>query len=275
MSKKSGRMVAVGICWACGLACLALGAEDPARTQDWRVLLLSPEQRDRDRAAALVMQERKTEVSDLLKILAMPVQPDEPFLEYHTPRNIAIRLVGELRAEEAIEPLVQWLTPKPGMSLEVDEAGPVPAGAALFEIGAAAVPALLDALATVGVSAERGAAGAAQAQPAGQRYSPLGDECLWVLVRILGLEEAEVRLRRAVAEETDAVRKSNLGEAVFALSRPKLRASLQGLQKHDEAVQQAKWRGWWAKHVEDQAKREAVPPQDAQPVAAPPKGPAK
>ncbi len=286
MNKESARMVAVALCCACGVACLALGADDAARTQGWRQLLLSPDERDRDRAARMVMEERKADVSALLQIVAMPVQPDEPFLRYQTPRNIAIRLLGELRAEEAIEPLITWLTPKPGMSGDVTELGPIPAARALQQIGMPAAPALMEVLATAGVAAERGAAvapaPAGPPEPTGQGHGHLADECLRVLVWIKGLEEAEVGLRRAITEEMDAARKRNLQGALFALSRPRLRESFQGFLKHEEDVERAKWHGWWAKHVEEEAKREAAPPQpekaqaeQAQPEAAPPEKPGK
>ena len=238
-------------------------AQAPGQGEDWRQLIVSSIEADRDRAADLVVQERRETVSALLQVLSMPVKQREPYYSSSTPRNTAIRLLGELRAPEAVPALAEWLIPRPGQSLNVMELTDLPpAGMALVKIGMPAGPGVLDILASNGVSSEDARTKVVDGihvryvGPKPQRSSPLGDGCLRVLVRIKGLEETEVALRKAIAAETDEARKRNLEDALSALSRPGLRGVFEAQQAQKEAIERIEWRNWWAKEAARKAAEE-------------------
>jgi hypothetical protein len=241
----------------------ALLAQAPGQGGDWRQLIVSSTEADRDRAADLVVQQHRETVSALLQVLSLPVKQNEPYYTSSTPRNTAIRLLGELRAPEAVPALAQWLIPRPGQSLNVMELTDLPpAGMALVKIGMPAGPAVLDILASNGVSSEDARTKVVDGihvryvGPKPQRSSPLGDGCLRVLVRIKGLEETEVALRRSIAAETDEARKRNLEDALSALSRPGLRGVFEAQQAQKEAIERIEWRNWWAKEAARKAAEE-------------------
>lgn len=200
----------------------------------------------------------------------MGVVPNEPFYSSATPRNMAISLLGELRAAEAVPALAGWLRPRPGQNMIMLELTDLsPAGSALVKVGQPAVPALLDILASVGVSSEWKRTAVTEPDrvhvrfvgPPRERYSPLGDQCLRILVRIKGLEETEAGLKRYIAAETDDARKKNLEDALSALSRPSLREGFQNIQAQKEAIERNEWAGWWKRQQEEQARQKAWGPQ--------------
>jgi hypothetical protein len=263
---------------ALALAALGLRADEPVLDQEWRRLIVSPNWDDRARAADLVLQERRATISALMEILDMPVQPNESFYSSGTPRNTAIRLLGELRAAESVRALTQCLMPRPGQRIDVTELVYLgPAGRALVKMGMPAVPAVLDILASVGVSSEWKGTTVSEPDrvhvrfvgPPLERSSPLGDECLKILVRIKGLEETEVGLRRYIASETHQARKKNLEDALAALSRPNLRQVMLAFQAQEEAMQRTEWAGWWTREAEKQAREKALQAQP-QPEQVPP-----
>ena len=78
-----------------------------------------------------------------------------------------------------------------------------------------------------------------------EKRSPLGDDCLEILLTIEGSEAAEATLGRAISGEEDKTRKKNMEEALSALSRLYLQDGVRQQsplesQRHDEAVEAAR-----------------------------------
>lgn len=268
---------------AVGLASRANPADQIRQGEDWPQLIVSADSRDRTRGERFFVQQRGARIATLLQLVDSPVEEKEGFYQRNTARNIAIRLLGQLRAPEAVLPLARRLIPKTGQESGATESLSdlviTPAGDALVEIGTPAVPAVVDILATVGVSSEdkgryiheeRGGGGyTRRVGPPLEHSSHLGDQCLRILVYIKGLEETEAGLRREIAAETAESRKKNLEQALAALSRPSVREGFQSIQAQKEAREHNEWRGWWKKQEEEQARKKALQPHPEPQPAAP------
>ena len=125
---------------------------------------------------------------------------NEQFYINNTPRNTAMDLLGKYRSAEAVPVLTRWLVPRKGQGFVIlEESILVPAGRALSRIGLPALPHLLDAI------AEEGA-------------SPRGDQCLKVLVSIVGGDAAAWRLQRQRAGTDDKDTIARLDAALTLLS---------------------------------------------------------
>jgi len=256
---------------ALALGVMALGADQPGEQPDWRMLIVSSQGVERAQAEELVLQDRKATLSSLLQVLELPLEADEPFYSPATPRNTAIRVLGEWRAPEAVLAIAQRLMPISGQTTASTVATDLsPAGWALVKIGMPAVPAVMDILASAGVSSEDkgeyiheligGGGHTRRMGPPLEGSSPLGDQCLRILVLIKGLAETEAGLRREIAAETSDSRKKNLEDALAALGRPSLRQGLQNIRAQTEAREWSDWRGWWKREEEKQAKEKAPQP---------------
>jgi len=261
----------------CGAAwgVMVLSADEPLQQPEWRRLIVSRDGRDTARAAQTLLDEQRATVSSLLQVLELPVEQGEPFFEDGTPRNTAIKLLGNLRDPEAVPALAKWLMPRPGQEVGsvMRETFLPPAGTAIVKIGMPAVPAVLDILASVGVTSElkgtyvqEGPGVTRYVGPPPEHRSPLGDFCLRILVDIKGLDETEACLRRYIAAEEGVTRKKNLEGALAFLRRPG-RDNSEKIQAQKEARDRSDWAGWWKKQ-EEQAKENAAQPQpEAQPAA--------
>jgi hypothetical protein len=246
MKTKSVLVAGSLLVCAVGFAPLVMPADETGRAVDWPELIVSADSRDRRRGEDVLLHQREETTAALLQVVQSPMEEREGFYQRNTARNTAIRLLGQLRAPEAVLPLAQWLIPRPGEQSGATESLSdlimTPAGTALVQIG---MPAVLDILASIGVSSEDkgeyihelrdGIGYTRRVGPPMERYSPLGDQCLRILVYIKGLEETEVGLRRYIAAETDGARKKNLEDALAALSRPALRDTFKMLQAQREA----------------------------------------
>jgi hypothetical protein len=290
MTTRAFSLLAVALLCAAGFVAVGVGAPaSPHQGEDWRTLIVSRNVADWERAVDIVRQERRATVAALLTAIDRPVSKGEPFV-FRTPRNAAIGLLGELRAAEAVPALIGWLGSKPGQSHAGYAGALPPAEAALIEIGNPAVPALLDILASTGVSSEPkgeyvhelrdGVGYTRYVGPPLEHVSRHGDMSLLILVGIKGLEETEAGLRRWVAAESDPTRKKNLQDALEALSRPSLRNGFEKMQADREAQERHEWAGWWTRQEQEKkAQQQTVGQQPAEPAppregtAAPPAGP--
>jgi hypothetical protein len=273
MSKGHAWILTCLLAWTALLAGLVVLAGEPPTGPDWVRVLVSRNWQDRQRVGPLVLGQRKETTASLVGIVLSPIAAGEDFLDRGTPRNLAIELIGDLRLAEAVAVLCEWLTPKDGqVAFEGSrETNLSPAGTSLVKIGMPAVPAVLDMLATLGISSDDkgryihevtgGAGHTRRVGPPIERSSPLGDQCLRILVEIKGLEETEARLRRDIAAETGEARKKNLEDALAALSRPSLREGFQHVQKQNEVREWSEWRGWWKRQEEEKARQKATEPQ--------------
>ena len=172
----------------------------------WVRLVTSGDESERWHAHRAAAAHRQADIDALLAVVRSPVREGEPFFDYSTPRNTAIRILGIVRAEEAVPDLMEWLDSHEGQSRVYGELLMFsPAGYALVEIGLPSVPPLLEKLKAVGMS-----------RP--------GLECLKILVRIKGADEAEFTLKKAIETESDQLRKRNLKAALKKLRDPKFPA---------------------------------------------------
>lgn len=154
-------------------------ADDTAKKGDLLLLLASPDYSDHVEAMRIIDHYDFSYTADyriipgLISILHKEVEPGEEYYTVTTPRNLAIRALGKLRAREAVPALIEWLEPKAGQSSVVGElmfCGH--AGYALVEIGPPAVRPLLDKI---------------QAE----EESALEGECVKIAVGIIGIEEVK------------------------------------------------------------------------------------
>jgi hypothetical protein len=167
-------------------------------------LLQSAQAERRFAAESRIVQERRSLVRSLV-ILARsdtrgtPSERDEP-LELTSPKCLAIRLLGELRAQEAVRSLVQNLAYRvdPTVAGNVGRRGLgawYPAAASLAEIGNPAVPEVLSFL--------------------GKSADPIERHlCVWILVRIDGRDLARFRVEKAIESSRLSEVKANLQAAL-------------------------------------------------------------
>ena len=150
--KELRHLVLVGMVVLVGVALLGAGADKKPTTpvesrEDWQRLIESERWQDRRRGRRLLLAERKKTIEKLLAVVRAPLEKNEEFFDHDTPRNTAMLLLGEMRAEEAVPELMLWLTPKEGQATGIDaQTNPTAAGSALIEIGLPSVRALLHAL---------------------------------------------------------------------------------------------------------------------------------
>lgn len=170
---------------------------------EWKTLIRSEIEEDRVSAQHLVLNNRKDMIKYLVSVLDSPLRPHEEFYTSTTSRNIAIFLLGELRAKEAVTDLVKWLTPKPGQGLTIDfEPMYSPAGYALVKIGLPSVPPLLELVKSAPTPALR-------------------EELLKIIVSILGEENTKILIVGALTKEISATKRDNLKAAMDLLTDPK------------------------------------------------------
>ena len=89
-------------------------AQDSKQKGDWRKLIHSPNEEDRKIAYEILKSQYSDTVEELMKILERPVKEGESFNHYLTPRNIAIQILGEMKAGYD---LFDWLVPHEGQKI--------------------------------------------------------------------------------------------------------------------------------------------------------------
>lgn len=191
----------------------AWGNIEEKKPGDWKTLILHDDDfrkgkekdrfKDRRQAAQMVYEERIETVNALMSIVRRPVKKGEPFYDPNTSRNIAIRLLGKLRAKEVADELVNWLLPKQTQSVVVDQQTEhSPAGCALAEIGLPALSPLVNKIKQQG-------------------FNTLGQRCLETVVEIKGCEGAYLVLKREKNAEKGPEKGQNLQQALQYLEKLK------------------------------------------------------
>jgi len=182
------------------------------KERDWRTLITSRVEKERMSARQRVMSNRGETIQYLLSVLHSAVEGGEQFYASTTSRNIAISLLGELRAKEAAADLTEWLRAKEGQGLKVsDEAAYSPAGEALVQIG---LPSVAPLVKVVKVEPDEG----------------LREQCVKIIVCIKGLRETELLFEDIIAAETDSAKRENLKAADDLLKDPKFRKILENIE---------------------------------------------
>lgn len=144
--------------------------------------------------------DRSAEISELIEV----IQNDS--IRDQNPERVvkAIRRLGELRAVEAVEPLVRLLTfrkPRTEKGYAIYERAYYPARTALYSIGKAAVPKLVQSIAEHGIGSVQGL------------------NAFGTLVSIYGKEgnereEGLLRVKEALSKAEAQKERQNLAEAV-------------------------------------------------------------
>ena len=168
----------------------------------FRDLLSSVSEAERMDARRMVVNQRDELIQELLAVVESPVREGEAFYDPAEPRNIAIGLLGRLRAPEAAWELTRHLVPKKGQDtphVELPNPHP-PAARALFEIGLPALPTLIYVIRQEGLSIR-------------------GYECLKIIHAMLGKGPAQLVLETAIEKETDAESRQNLQSALARLTK--------------------------------------------------------
>jgi hypothetical protein len=192
-------------------ACRPKQSYEGEKESDWKILIISDIEEERTSAPKEVLGKRRKTIEYLLSVVNSAVEEGEPFYSSTTSRNIAISLLGKLRAKEAVASLVNWLSPKPGQFVKIGELLMFsPAGYALIEIGLPSVPPLFHLLKAEGNVALR-------------------EQCIKIIVRIKGLPETELLLEDILTKETDNSKRENLKSAQDLLKNPKFRKILENI----------------------------------------------
>ena len=154
-------------------------ADDNVKKGDLLLLLASSDHSDHVEAMRVIDHYDFSYTADyriipgLISMLHKELEPREEYYNTVTPRNLAIRALGKLRAREAVPALIEWLEPKAGQICVMDQLMCFGhAGYALVEIGPPAVRPLLDKIRT-------------------EEESALEGDCVKIAVGIIGIEEVK------------------------------------------------------------------------------------
>jgi len=213
--RKNNTICAIMIIIGClffSAAICTLASHDDQRVPNWKTGITSEIEKERVSARQVALDNRKDTIEYLRSVLNSPTEERENFFTSTTSRNVAIFLLGKLRAKEAVNDLMKWLSPKAGQGTTI-WALPIltPAGYALVEIGLPSVPPLVDLL-------KSGATG---------RVIDLRDQSIKIIVAIKGLAETELLFEDALAKEADPTKKENLKLSLDFLKDPRFRKILQ------------------------------------------------
>lgn len=193
------------------IACRPRESDEEEKVRGWKTLITSDIEKERVSSQRTVLYNRQERIKYLLLVVNSPVEEGEQFYSSVTSRNIAIFLLGQLRAKEATADLTKWLTPKPGQGLFVSEELVFsPAGYALVEIGLPSVSPLVELLKS-------------------ERADALCEQCIKIIVSIKGLPETELLFEDILAKETDNSKRENLKSAQNLLKNPKFRKILENI----------------------------------------------
>jgi len=162
--------------------------------------LLSQDAKTRTTAVDDLLAERQGTITNLIALI-QDRSPNSQWLFWDSSENLAIRVLGEMRAVEAVPVLVKWAAPPEGgykvLNLGISPYNS-PAAQALVKIGKPAEPALLE---------------VAKKSPQKMIWSI----SLIILQEIEGPKCLEVILEDAIAKETEAAAKANLQEGLKRL----------------------------------------------------------
>lgn len=207
MSKRGLVVVASLAILAAAAAFGRVSAQETQPPNDLFAMVTSGREADRAQAKTLVTRNREHDIHVLRMVVQRPISPGEQFYSTATPRNIAARLLGRIRAAEAVPDLIPLLIPQPGQGMSEDELMLLPSPAyALVEIGLPAVRPLINRLAI-------------------EEASPMRTECLRTLVGIVGPDGVEYYIGRAIQSETDSAKTKRLNDALKLLKKPGLISS--------------------------------------------------
>jgi|WetSurMetagenome_2_1015567.scaffolds.fasta_scaffold24945_1 hypothetical protein len=195
----------LGIALAVLPICLVSGEQIANPFGNGITLLQAKDQKMRLEGQRLLLDQRKQIVSSLIAVLDKEA-PDASWGDPNTTPSLAISVLGELRAPEAVHVLLKWAVAEDVPFIDNALAAgsrPSPAFLALVKIGKPAEPALLDSM----------------------RLKP--EKAIWgisigILKEIEGVKCAAIILEEAIAEEAaDSPAKEHLQAALKKLKEEK------------------------------------------------------
>jgi hypothetical protein len=172
---------------------------------------------EREQWAKGIRERRAQQVKELMTLAGVEAKPiptsvpGERIYPWRDSKHLAILLLGDLRAPEAVPTLLENL--EYSNPREVFRTGPLDQGAwfpaveALIKIGMPAVDPVVERL------------GRCDAEGL-QRWN-----CCWILEKILGPKLAHMRVQFAIEEARDAKTRENLQEAIKRLPFPQPKAN--------------------------------------------------
>jgi biopolymer transport protein ExbD len=131
-----------------GIVALILLSHSNAGEDDFSKLLKnlrSKEKAEREKAAKAILEQHKQRIKALIDIVKEEYEKEKVWYNGPggTPKNIAIDVLGKLRATEAIPILLKTIVPKPGQEAIYEEEGNSSASSALSKIGVPAARAIM------------------------------------------------------------------------------------------------------------------------------------
>jgi len=157
--------------------------------------LLATNRSERLAVVNRLLSERSMLITSLMQVIERPEEAQLRWVDEASPGNLAIGILGEMRAVEAIPLLVRHIAPGPDDFVSLDELAPSLAAMALMKIGKPAVPELVK---SIGTNSDRQ-----------HRLSSIE-----TIARIEGMEFTRVIIERALNSESQAQIKSRLQEVL-------------------------------------------------------------
>jgi hypothetical protein len=186
---------------------LSLSSSESDERNDVISGITSADGQERQKSYVDAKGQYDAEVKNLLAIVNAPLEKNENFCDFGTPRNLAIKLLGEMRAMEAVEPLLEWIAPHEGQICAFTrDIGEPFAVTALIKIGKPASVECLKRLALedndkeIAFGSKRGL-------------------MLRVIRKVEGDDVAHFMLQNAIDKEQDKDRKANLTAALELLDK--------------------------------------------------------
>jgi hypothetical protein len=181
------------------------------------------DRKDRENAANTIRAVHAQLIQHLIQFAKEPGQgipvpgTQEVDHPWHEPKHLAILLLGDLRASEAVPVLLENLEYRnPREIFEGgmwDKGGWYPAAEALSKIGMPAVDPTVNKLSELGPK------------------NKTGESCCWMLKEILGVKLARARIQIAIEETGDETAKGNLKAALPYFLTPQEKAAQERLKK--------------------------------------------
>lgn len=175
-------------------------------TQDWKKLIYSEDSNDRQLAKKMVLDQYKDTIEYLITVADSPIKEGEYHDNYGTSRNIAIYLLGKLKAKEAISCLVSWLAPREGQKINLYSSWydvyHSPAMYAMIDIGLPSVPVFANFLKE-------------------QDNAPIIIDNISIIAAIKGIPETKLLIDEMLKKEEEPKKKENLQKAQDLMNDPK------------------------------------------------------
>ena len=207
-------VVFVSVSWLLltGSPSLSSRQNDQKEAKDIIKQITSPDWKIRHDAYNAALEDRWATIKNLLAVVDSPVENEERFYFWDTPRNIAIALLGDMQAADAVDRLLEWIVPHNGQDpgeiiISNHQVNEPYAVTALVKIGK---PASLESLKRLALEDN-------------DKVVTLGLSKRGILLRIIrkveGDDVARFMLQNAIEKEQDKDKKANLTAALELLDK--------------------------------------------------------